>query len=98
MRGRELVFEHFLNQHDVDICLLSEIFLKRDQAYRFANYVCHRTDTLTAGGGSLFLVRSSIVQHSVTVSGLTHVEATAIQIAMSGKHLKNLAAYISPHR
>jgi len=42
VRGKKL--EHFLSQPGVDICLLSETFLKLDQAFRLANYVCHRTD------------------------------------------------------
>jgi len=52
VRGRKLELEHFLNQHGVDICLLSETFLNPGQAFRLANYVCHRTDRLTAGGGT----------------------------------------------
>jgi len=36
--------EHILGQHGVDICLLSETFLNPGQAFRLANYVCHRTD------------------------------------------------------
>jgi len=50
MRGRKLELEHFLSQHGVDICLLSETFLNTGQAFRLANYVCHRTDKPTAGG------------------------------------------------
>jgi hypothetical protein len=49
-RGRKLELEHFLSQHGVDICLLSETFLNSGQAFRLAIYVCHRTDRPTAGG------------------------------------------------
>jgi len=48
VRVRKLEPEHFLSQHFVDICLLSETFLNPRQAFRLANYVCHRTDRLTA--------------------------------------------------
>ena len=41
VHGRKLELEHFLNQHGVDICLLSETFLNPGQAFRLANYVCH---------------------------------------------------------
>jgi hypothetical protein len=44
VRVRKLELEHFLIQHGVDICLLSETFLDPDQAFRLANFVCHRTD------------------------------------------------------
>jgi hypothetical protein len=48
VRGRKLEMEYFLNQHVVDICLLSQTFFSHGQAFRLANYVCHRTDKLTA--------------------------------------------------
>jgi len=49
VRDRKLVLEHFLSQHGVDICPLNETFLNSGQAFRLANYVCHRTDRPTAG-------------------------------------------------
>ena len=70
LRSRKLELEHFLNRHGVDICL-SETFLNPGQAFRLANCVCHRTDKLTAGGGTAILVRRDIVHHSVPVPGLT---------------------------
>jgi hypothetical protein len=96
MRGRNLELEHFLSQHGVDICLLSETFLNPGQAFRLANYICHRTDRLTARGGTAILVRRGIVHHSVPVTGLTHLEATAIQVTLAGRPVKMLAVYLSP--
>ena len=90
--------EHFLSQHGVDICLLSETFINPSQAFRFANHVCHRTDRPTAGGGTAILVRRGKVQHSVPVPGLTHLEAIAIQVTLAGRRVKILAAYLSPSR
>ena len=49
LRSRKLHLEHFLNQHDVDICLLSETFLDTGEAFRLANYVCLSTDRRTGG-------------------------------------------------
>jgi exonuclease III len=49
VRSRKLELEHFLSQHGVDICLLSEKFLDPGQAFRLANYVCYRTVGLTVG-------------------------------------------------
>ena len=92
VRGRKLELEHFLNQHGVDICLLSETFLNHGQAFRLANYVCHRTDRPTVRGGTAILVRRGISQHSAPISGLTHLEATYIQVTMAGKPMKILAA------
>jgi hypothetical protein len=98
VRGRKLELEHFLSQHGVDICLLIETFLNPGQAFRLANYVGHRTDRLTAGGSTAILVRGGTVHHSVPVPGLTHLEATAIQIMPGGKPVIILVAYLSPFR
>ena len=96
VRGRKLELEHFLSQHGVDIRLLSETFLNAGQAFRLASYVCQGTDRPTAGGGgTAILVNRVIVHHSVPVSGLTHLEATTIQVIMVGRTVKILAAYLS---
>jgi len=58
------------SQHVVDIYLLSETFLNSGQAFRLANYVCHRTDRPTAGVGTATLVLNGITHHSVPVLGL----------------------------
>jgi len=63
---------------------------------RPANYVCHRTDRLVAGGCTVILVRRGIVHYSVPFAGLNHLEATAIQVMLAGKPLKILAVYLSP--
>ena len=38
VRGKTPERGHFLSQLDVDICLLSETFLNRGQAFELANY------------------------------------------------------------
>ena len=69
-----------------------ELFLKRVQAFRLANYFCHRTERLTAGGGTAILVRLVIVHHSLAIPGLTHLVATAVQTILAGKQEKILEA------
>ena len=95
VRGRNLEMENFLSQHGVEIFLLSETFLNPGQAFRLANYICHPSDRSTAGGGTAILVRRNIVHHSVPVLGLTHLEATAVQVTLAGRHGKILAAYLT---
>ena len=93
--SRKLELEHFLTQHGVDICLLSETFFNPGQAFRLASYVCHLRQT-DCGGGTAILVHHGIVHHSVPIPGLTHLEATAIQVILAGKLVKILVAYLSP--
>ena len=73
VRGSKLELEHFLSQHGVDICLLSETLLTPGEAFRLAHYVCLRKDRPTGGGGTAILVRRGIVHHSIPVPGLTHL-------------------------
>jgi hypothetical protein len=52
----------------------------------------------TAGGGTAILVRRGLVHYSVLVPGLTHLEATAIQVILADKPVTILVAYLSPSR
>ena len=61
---RKLEMEHFINQD-------CEIFLNTGQVFRLPNYVCLRTDILTAGGRTDIMVRRSIVHNSVPFPDLT---------------------------
>jgi hypothetical protein len=72
--------DQFLGKHGVDICLLTETHLRSGQVFRLGNYVCHRTDRLTEGGGTAILIRRSIHQYAIPVPGLTQLEATPIYI------------------
>ena len=94
VRGRRLELEQFLGQHGVDICLLIETHLSLEQAFRFANYVCHRTDRNAQGGGTAILVRRGIDHYAVPVPGLRHLEATAIRTTLANRLVKILAVYL----
>jgi hypothetical protein len=63
VRGRKPELEHFLSQHGVNNCVLSETFLKPDQAFQLANFVCHRTNRPTARAAQPFY---SAVVYSTT--------------------------------
>jgi hypothetical protein len=77
---------------------LAEAHLRSREVFLLENYVCHRNDRLTEGGGTAILVRRGIVHHAVSVQVLQHLEATAIQVMLAAKPVKILAAYLSPTR
>ena len=52
VRGRKQELDHFLGQHGIDIRLLAETHLWSGDVLRLVNYVCHRNDRLTEGGGT----------------------------------------------
>ena len=90
--------EHFLGQHGVDICLLSETILKPGQAFRLVNYVCHHTERPTTGGRHSHLGPPWDSPPLSARSGSDHLEATAIQVTLAGKPVLILAAYLPPSR
>jgi endonuclease/exonuclease/phosphatase family metal-dependent hydrolase len=98
IRGRKQELDHFLGQHGIDICLLNETHLRSHDVFRMANYVCHRNDRRTEGGGTAILVRRGIDHHAIPVQGLQYLEATAIQVTLANKPVKILAVYLSPTR
>jgi hypothetical protein len=98
VRGRKLEKEQSLSEHGVNICLLNETHLVAERALRIANYVCHRTDRPTPGGGNAILVHNGIDHYAVPVSGLQQLEATAIPFVLATRPVKLLSAYLAPTR
>jgi hypothetical protein len=88
---KKIELDHFLAQHGVDVCILNETHLDPGQSFRFANYVCHRTDRSTKCDGTAILVRRGIDHHALPVPGPRHLEATAIELKLAGKRTKILA-------
>jgi len=87
LRSMKLAFEHFLSHHGFDICLLNKTFLNPGQAFRLANYVCHRTDKPISWGSTDNLVHRVIDHHSVSIPDLTHLEATVIKITFEWRQV-----------
>jgi hypothetical protein len=97
VRGRKLEFEQFLSEHDVGTCLMNETHLESGSALRFANYLPPNGPP-DPGGGTAILVHQGIDHYAVPVSGLQHLEATAIHLVLATRPVKLVAAYPSPTR
>ena len=78
IRSWKLELEHFLRQHGVHVCLLSETLLSLREAFRLANYVCHRTHRVTSRACTAVQVQRGIMYHAVPIPNLTGLEETAI--------------------
>jgi exonuclease III len=98
VRGRKLELEQFLSEKGVDIFLLNETHLESGRDLTFANYVYHRTDRPNRGGGTAILVRRDIDHYAVPLSGLQHLDATAMHLELVTRPVKLVAAYLSPTR
>jgi len=66
-RSTKQELDHFLGQHGIDICLLTETHLRSKEVFRLANDVCHRNDRLTEGGGTAILLQRGIVHQALPV-------------------------------
>jgi len=73
VRGRKQELYHFLGQHEIDICLLTEIHLRSRLVLRMVNCVCHPIYWLIEGDGTAILVSCSIGHQLVPVKGLEHL-------------------------
>jgi hypothetical protein len=93
-----LVLDNVLSQHRLNMCLVNEMHFSQVQAFRFANYVCHRTDRLTEGGGTAMLVRRGIGYYTLPALGLRHPQATVIHVILASRPVKVLAMHLSPSR
>ena len=80
----------FLSQHGVDVCLLTETHLRSGETLQMANYVCHRTDRLTEGGGTAVPVCWGINHYTEPIQGVRHLEDTDIQVTLASKLVKIL--------
>jgi hypothetical protein len=98
VRGRKLELEQFLSEHGVDICLLYETHPEAGRALGFANYVCHRTDRPTPGGGKAILVHKGTDLYAMPVFGLQYPEATAKHLVLATRPVKLVSACHSPTR
>lgn len=82
VRGEKLELVQFLLDHDVNICLINEMHLVPGQDFRSPNYVCHRNDRPTQGGGTMIIVRRGFRQNAVPISNLLQLEATPFVLTL----------------
>jgi hypothetical protein len=93
---RKIGLEHCPNQHGVDYVF--DTFLNPGQTFRLAKYICHMHRQSDSWSGIAIVIRHGIVQNSVPVPDLSHLEETDTQFMLAGKPVETLSAYISPSR
>lgn len=76
--------DHFLAEHQVDVALIQETFLKPCHRFTMSNYIIYRDDRDRAPrGGTLILVKKNI-NHAQPIKPVLHVtEATMVSVTMS---------------
>ena len=62
----KLEVKHFLVQHGVDVCFLTDRHRRSDDIFWMENYVCHRIHRVTVRVGTVIAVCGSIEHYAVT--------------------------------
>lgn len=65
IRSKKLELFHFLEKHNVDICLISETWLNNNFSLRNNNYYSYRYDRSTGNGGGVAILIKKTIQHQL---------------------------------
>lgn len=88
--------ETFLQEHNIDIFLISETFLRPQIHFNIANYVTYRYDRDDGpGGGTAILVKRNISHVELQLPDLIAAEANAIMVHMD-RHTLKIISFYSP--
>lgn len=83
--------EQYIYEHNIDILLISETFLKPGHRFNLANYNTYRRDR---DNGPAVLIKSNIDHHELAVPQLDQAEANGIVVNLqSGDKLKIYSFY-----
>lgn len=81
IRNKLIDFERFIQEHEIDIVLLAETWLKPNDRFHFRNYTTHRQDRLDQeGGGVAILINNKIPHEAVNTPPLNNIEFLALKL------------------
>lgn len=90
--------QNFLHQHNIDIMLLSETFLKPGTRLNIPNYQLYRNDRITqAGGGTAIFIKNTINHAELPTLDNISLEANGVKVQTSKGPLLVWASYCSPN-
>lgn len=91
------LLEIYLNQHQIDICILSEIWLKPDHKIYIKDYQFVSACRLQGYGGVGILVKNDIKYNLLTSLDFNPIESIAIETLNLKKNLTIVSIYIPPN-
>lgn len=92
---RELI-KNSLTQKNVDIAILSELWLKPEETYRFPGYKFLKEARPSGYGGVGFLIKNDIAIKEFKLPSLNPVEAIAIETLNTSPKMLIVSIYIPP--
>lgn len=95
-KKQELI--QFTIEHNTDIILISETWLREANKFKIPNYYTYREDRKTGpGGGVAILIKKTINHELITIDNLQTLESIGLQINLEGTGKTNIfAAYYPP--
>lgn len=87
----------FLSDHDIDILLIQETFLKPSHKFKIPNYLLYRDDRLgRQKGGTAIAIKKNINHYHLAIDNLTSIEATGVVILGRDSNLLLVSCYKPP--
>lgn len=91
--------QHFLQQHNIDIALISETHLNANKTVKVVNYNLYRNDRLNnTYGGTAIYVKKNIDHTKLPIPNLIQLESNGIEVYTKHGKIKIYAAYHSPKK
>lgn len=88
----------FLSKYNIDVLLLSHMFLKPNQSYNIANFTTYRRDrNAVPGGGTAILIKASIRHDLINLGTFTSFEAIGVKISCNNSHACFISFYKPPN-
>lgn len=85
--------EYILKEKQIDIIFINETYLKPYNKFQLLNYVVHREDRSTHGGGVLIAIRNSIPHKRILKFPTTKIENVSISVEINGRPIRFTSAY-----
>lgn len=89
---------YYLKQNDVGIAILQEIWLKKDEHFRIANYRMESKRRNEGYGGVAVLVREDLQYEKVDLGCFLPVEVVAIKLTKGADPITIISVYVPPDR
>lgn len=90
----------FLEEHELDMILIGETWLRPGNSVKIPSYTCYRNDRINReGGGTAIYIKKNISHYPLDTPDLINLEATQIITKLhNGTEIKIIAAYNPPQR
>lgn len=97
-RANKSLLDHYINKNKIDIVILSETWLKKDEIYHIPNYKIETSNSPNGYGGVAIFTKNNIrIRYTTkTINNLEPIEIIEIHTTNLIENLKIISIYIPP--